>query len=1172
MSFATSFIFVCLVNIAYTTLSPSESQLICKYDGIQGFPVPCSDATNACLYPGIACIAQNGNTWNETITGLDLLLTFTPGTLNVIPRELGNLRTLQRFVFSSLSRVSATTLPTELGLCTQLTSLSIGLVDLSGTIPTQLFNARQLTKLSLGLTALSGTLPSEIVTLTQLTYLVISHSSIGGTLPASLSALTKLRMFDLRDCQFDGVLPTASAWSQLEYYLVSGNQFTGDVPLLSSSILSVVDISHNMLDGTLPPLINPSSVGLFYSANANRLVGTIPGLFFDASLVTLDLSYNFLSGTLPATVIYATKLEQLTLGHNTLSGSLASSWGGATFNNLFRLGLDHNQFSGVIPPFMMGGRGRQSVTYEPHIYMDFNDNAFSGAVPAFPSPFSASVSLDLSNNALTLSALSFGNTGNLSWINMANNPLITIPANLFGNQLRFRSLVTLDLSHCQLTGSLPSFFGAQYLKLNNNYFTGVVPQDFIYQSDQTRLPVFADVRLNRLETDATRDTTIGSISSYLTGDVVLSSFPQDADECLLGTHACESLCIDGWAPVPGYTCACPSGYALDPVEKRNCTAVCGDALLRYPEEECDYEYSLVGCYRNCTTKPGYRCDATGCVAICGDGLVMAPEECDNTHVGCGADCKAVLGYTCSLTDNTCQSCAQRWEPFVYAPNLKLFPHLRAVIGDDLTDFDFTSCLTCDDGLALQTRAVLATSQCVNMSTQRTLACSFACTNLSVFDSASESVYTLQQELLKNDFIQQVFRLVFNLDVVLNSSLLTSSNRRRATTTTTTTALLHFTVSPCLSDKSAVMNVIRALTLDIVPNLPSFVLSETPCGVTVQSTDLPLSDIILLVVIAVSVASFCLLVSVCGGLAYYYYSSVLHTLPADISWSFLDKVRRPWAWQYTGNAKSGYYSRLYNNDSEDYRRVESLLSTHFKKGGLALLGITAIYNPSLTQSFVNLWKVMITRKVENPEMFFARTYTKDKEKMAVMNYYDKDLIQFTPYNQELAVPLIPMLHGTDHLVAEQIAMTGFAALSSLDEGYFGKGIYFTSSLLYILPYASSKRRPAVLISYINPGNPWPTTEEHDGPRSLKGMALKSGYNSHIVRTNKRGTIYHDQDDVLCDEMVVNQESQILPAFIIELSVDSCVRIYDKWSREPCSSSSTTTVEMDSEQYPYLVYDI
>jgi len=364
-----------------------------------------------------------------------------------------------------------------------------------------------------------------------------------------------------------------------------------------------------------------------------------------------------------------------------------------------------------------------------------------------------------------------------------------------------------------------------------------------------------------------------------------------------------------------------------------------------------------------------------------------------------------------------------------------------------------------------------------------------------------------------------------------------------------------------------INVIRALTLDIVPNLPSFVLTEAPCGVTIQSTDLPTSDVILLVVIAVSVASFFLLISVCGGIAYYYYSSILHTLPVDISWSFLDKVRRPWAWQYTGNAKSGYYSRLYERDSEDYRRVESLLSTHFKKGNLALTGITAIYNPSLTVSFLNLWRVMITRKVENPEMFFARTYTKDKDKMAVMSYYDKDLIQFTPYNQELALPLIPMLHGTDHLVAEQIAMTGFAALSSLDEGYFGKGIYFTSSLLYILPYASGKRRPAVLISYINPGNPWPTTEEHDGPRSLKGMALKSGYNSHIVCTNKRGTIYHENDDVLCDEMVVNQESQILPAFIIELSVDSCLTVYDKWTQEPYSTTS-----MDSDQYPYIVYDV
>ncbi len=36
--------------------------------------------------------------------------------------------------------------------------------------------------------------------------------------------------------------------------------------------------------------------------------------------------------------------------------------------------------------------------------------------------------------------------------------------------------------------------------------------------------------------------------------------------------------------------------------------------------------------------------------------------------------------------------------------------------------------------------------------------------------------------------------------------------------------------------------------------------------------------------------------------------------------------------------------------------------------------------------------------------------------------------------------------------------------------------------------------------------------------------------------------------MCDEIVVNQESQILPAFIIELDLESCQSEYTKWVRD------------------------
>ena len=1141
------FVLLLLLWLTRATLSPLEAQLVCKYDGMPGFVVPCGDAVNACQYSssGIVCATQNGTTWTETIISFDLGgVNFASTTTDALPTEIGNLISLQSLRLFTQKSLRQSSIPTEIGLCTQLSSLTLITQGFGGTLPSVLFTNTKLSYIRLASSAMTGTIPTSLSTLTTLTYLSIVVNNFMGDFP-SLANLTRLEYIDIRYNQFTGLIPDVSALPRLVTYQVSNNQFHGDVPVFTSSFIETIDLSHNRLNGSfasVPVLYANQTV--FFTANANELTGTIPSTFFKPGLVTLDLSHNRLSGTLPREVSLATSLEQLVLSHNELSGTLSVEWQGATFPALFRLRLDHNQFNGQIPSFTMLAQGRQSVSYEPHIYMNMNDNAFNGAVPWLP-PFPLSSSLDFSNNALTLVDSSMGDGGNISWLNLASNPIQRLPSLLFADIFTFTALLSLDLSHCQITGTLPEYFHVQYLELNNNYFTGVVLKNFIFQFDASRLPVFADIRLNRLETDAARQTEVGGVSSYLFNEIVLTDFPQDVDECLLGTHECESLCIDGWFPVPGYTCDCPSGFQLDELNKKNCSAVCGDGLLRYPEEACDYEYSRFGCYYNCTVKPGYACDAAGCAPVCGDGVVMEPEECDNTMPGCSAACTVLDGYTCSVETNTCQSCSQSWLPFIYTPNLRLFPNLRAVIGDDLTDFNFASCIACDDGVALQTRAVLATNQCVNMSTQRTVACSFACTNLSVFASATESIYTLQQELLKNDFIQHLFRTIFNANVTVDTSIVLT--KKRDVGEEPTSEALEFTISPCVSDKSSMINVLRALSLDIVPNMPNLaVISSSTCSISVRSTNPP-AETIISIVLVIGVCAFFVVLAIAASLLYYYRSSELHQLPKDISRSFLDQRLRPWAWEYNGGTKSGYYSRVYDKNGEDYRRVESLLSTHFKRGSLEIESITAVYNPALSTSFINMWRIMTTRKMESPDLFFARTYTKDAEKMKVMEYVDKDLLQFTPYNQDLTLPLIPVLHGTDFLTAEHIAQTGFAALSSLDEGYYGRGIYFTSSLPYTLIYACAKRRPAVVISYINMGNPYPVTERHDTSNSFKGRAIKPGYNSHIVRTNKRGRVYAESDDTLCDEFVIPQESQILPAFIVELNVESCSREFAKWSR-------------------------
>lgn len=1150
-----------------STLSAEEALFVCRYNGITGFVVPCSDALNACRYAssGIVCRAQDGPTWNETIVSFRQSLVYRNATNQSVflPTEIGFLRSLEVL---SLLRAPATfyaTMPTEIGLC-NLTFLRIRDTRLAGTLPSTLFQNTHLVTLDLSSNQLSGTVASEIGLLTRLETLNFIFNQLSGVFPSEARNLISLKDFTLTFNQFTGPLPDLSAAQALRIYKTDDNLFSGssELPSFNSQSLSFIDISQNRLTGSIPPsfLLNVSNTTLFINMRGNQLSGTLPSQLFVPSLTGLDLSYNNISGTVPKEImVSANALEQLELSHNLFSGSLPSEWHDFTFTALFRLALHYNNLSGAIPRLVMRIPGGSPLlsdadsVFQDAIHLTLNDNAFSGAVPAL-ADFTARTQIDLSNNQLVFASDSFGNGGNITWLNVAQNPLGSIPGGMFGDLTRFNELRSLDLSFCQMSGSLPQFFRAQYLMLNNNYFTGVMPPFFSTIIDSNFLPAFVDLRLNRLETRVGSGNFIGTVVNYksLASEVILNDFPQDVDECALNISECAQLCVDGWFPVPGYTCACESGFKLDDQDKRACHVVCGDGILRYPEEACDYEYSRFGCTRQCLAKPGYRCDASGCIAICGDGIIVEPEECDGVD-GCTPNCTAMVDFTCDIENNTCQSCTRAWTAFTLPSNLQLFPTFRASLGNnsiDLALLPYTSCISCNNkGISIETRDVIASQQCAQTLNRRALACSFACSNLTVFNSALESLFTLKQEFERGDFLSATLFALYRINVTISGYSNPLKKRQE------TFDRLDFSFSPCTSaiepplDVNQVSQTIQALATDIAPNAPNLQTTVySSCALSITATDPVNASPFLSALVGLFVA-FVVILIIVALLVYFYRDAALHSLPDDIAWSFKDQLMRPWRWEYQGNSKSGFYSRVYANESEEFRRVESILSTHFSRGNVKVAEITAVYNKALLVSFVNQWKIMTTRKTQAPEHFFARTYAKDDAKMAVMEYFQKTILNFWTYNQDLQVPLIPALHGTNYPVAEKIAQTGFASLSSLDAGYYGKGIYFTSSILYTLPYACLHREPALILSYLNMGNIFPVTEDHRGPKSLMGTPIKSGYNSHLVLTAKDGTVYRPEEnqDIVCDEIVVAQESQILPAFIIRLDYESCMREFGKWER-------------------------
>ncbi len=114
-----------------------------------------------------------------------------------------------------------------------------------------------------------------------------------------------------------------------------------------------------------------------------------------------------------------------------------------------------------------------------------------------------------------------------------------------------------------------------------------------------------------------------------------------------------------------------------------------------------------------------------------------------------------------------------------------------------------------------------------------------------------------------------------------------------------------------------------------------------------------------------------------------------------------------------------------------------------------------------------------------------------------------------------------------------------------------------------------------------------TEDHKGPNSFTGSALKSGYASHFIVTKKDGNVYnYDRDsDFQCNgkslvsfffvpfyskniEIVVGQESQILPTFLIKLNIEDCLKELDKWNRtvvEPETTIENESVGVEKAEY-------
>lgn len=287
---------------------------------------------------------------------------------------------VNRFVLYSL-RISSTTLELPIisdhcswdgVICNAVGNamvLLLGGMDLEGTIPTELGLLSDLRYLDMGHNHLHGSLPESLFQITSLQTLSLSNNALTGTISPQLSSLSRLKKLELDDNTFVGTLPELHL-RDLEVVNLARNKFQGTLPFSfsKSPFLRLFNIASNDFEGGINSNMFPSESLQYLDLSGNRKlelatldVGhlmSLTNLYLSGlngasiswnrlqrlhQLVTMDLSNMQLKGALPILSFYS--LEWLDLSNNELQGTLPAQW----TTQLKVLDLSGNQLEGFIP-------------------------------------------------------------------------------------------------------------------------------------------------------------------------------------------------------------------------------------------------------------------------------------------------------------------------------------------------------------------------------------------------------------------------------------------------------------------------------------------------------------------------------------------------------------------------------------------------------------------------------------------------------------------------------------------------------------------------------------------------------------------------------------------------------------------------------------------------------
>ncbi|KAF8040883.1 hypothetical protein BT93_B2948 [Corymbia citriodora subsp. variegata] len=238
---------------------------------------------------------------------------------------------------------------------------------LSGQVSPSLLALKYLTHLDLSHNNFQGNpIPTFVGSLKRLTYLNLSQASFGGLVPPQLGNLSNLQYLDL----------TFDFYSRKELRVSDLNWLSN---LSSLKYLSLEGVNLRKGSARWPEKVNmlPSLMELHLAGcQLSEFPDSVSFVNF-TSLSVIDLSFNNFNSTMPRWVFNITTLLELTLIDSELKGSIPAVAEG-TLCKLQKMDLSTNNLTGDIRELAVGLSGCNNSSLEE---LDLSSNEFNGPLP-----------------------------------------------------------------------------------------------------------------------------------------------------------------------------------------------------------------------------------------------------------------------------------------------------------------------------------------------------------------------------------------------------------------------------------------------------------------------------------------------------------------------------------------------------------------------------------------------------------------------------------------------------------------------------------------------------------------------------------------------------------------------------------------------------------------------